>query len=149
MCCKHTFSLIAQSLIVLPEQLQHALSNFEPYKGYSSSPKWFQCFCSQCSSSLIWRSEDDTSTIAFMRTLDAKWLVSGKLDSAGTEIVEPLAGPSGTQYWAENAVPGVTDAVEWCPRARGGDDASGGGRVCKFDTHSICLTKACHKRQRV
>lgn len=106
MCRKWTASLIAQFLVVSPQQIQPPLESFSTYKEFSSSRNRFRGFCAECGSSLLWRSNDDTSTVdLFLGSLDNEWL------TGGTKIADMLARPNGTQFWMENAIPGVTDLV--------------------------------------
>lgn len=111
MCRKWTASLIAQFLVITLEQLQPPLATFATYKEYISSHNRFRGFCSNCGSPLIWRSDDDKSTLdLYIGTLDEKWLTTAT-EVAGMGIAELLARPNGTQFWMENAIPGVTDLV--------------------------------------
>ncbi|KAL9471297.1 hypothetical protein ACSS6W_009238 [Trichoderma asperelloides] len=109
MCRKWTSSLIAQFIIVLPAQLSPPFHSQETYNEYESSPGRYRGFCKRCGTSLVWRSADDGSTVdVFLGTVDERWLVhedDGKVGQA-------LGRPNGTQFWMENAIPGVTDLVK-------------------------------------
>ncbi|KAK6453316.1 hypothetical protein FP744_10009568 [Trichoderma asperellum] len=109
MCRKWTSSLIAQFIIVLPAQLSPPFHSQETYDEYESSPGRYRGFCKRCGTSLVWRSADDGSTVdVFLGTVDERWLVhedDGKVGQA-------LGRPNGTQFWMENAIPGVTDLMK-------------------------------------
>lgn len=112
MCRKWTASLIAQFLVVPPAQLVPPLESQESYTEFESSPRRFRGFCSKCGSSLIWRSDDDKQTLdLFLGTLDEKWLVKKASSQKDGRVAQALARPSGTQFWMENAISGVTDTV--------------------------------------
>ncbi|PTB69593.1 hypothetical protein BBK36DRAFT_1138017 [Trichoderma citrinoviride] len=109
MCRKWTSSLIAQFIIVLPSQIEPAFGSHETFAEYESSPGRYRGFCKRCGTSLVWRSTDDGSTVdVFLGTVDEKWLVH----EDGGKVGQALARPNGTQFWMENAVPGVTDLVK-------------------------------------
>src|ERR1700753_1201424 len=102
MCRKWTAALIAQFLVVSPEQFQPSLNTFPAYKEYLSSPGRYRGFCSECGSSLIWRSEDDTRTFdLYLGTVDEEWLVESEVGrrTADGAIASVLARPNGTQFW--------------------------------------------------
>ena len=111
MCRKWTASLVAQFIVIRPEQIYPPLDSNTEYKEYMSSRNRFRGFCSDCGSPLIWRSDDDQSTVdLYIGTLDEVWL-TGHMLTDGAEIANSLAKPNGTQFWMENAIPGVTDLV--------------------------------------
>ena len=115
MCRKWTSSLIAQFLVIRPEQFQPSLCTYEAYREYVSSPGRFRGFCGNCGSSLIWRSDADTSTLdLFLGTLDEQWLTptNGNGSEYLKDVAKVLTTPSGTQFWMENAVPGITDLLK-------------------------------------
>ncbi|KAJ4311474.1 hypothetical protein N0V84_010426 [Fusarium piperis] len=106
MCRKWTSSLVAQFLVLSPEQITPALNTFPSFKEYASSPGRFRGFCSDCGTSIAWRSVDYTPIFdLYLGTLDQEWLVDG--DTGKT-----LATPNGTQYWLQNAIEGVTDKLK-------------------------------------
>ncbi|KAM0518396.1 hypothetical protein ACHAPE_004159 [Trichoderma viride] len=91
MCRKWTSSLIAQFIIVLPTQLSPPFHTQETFEEYESSPV------------------DDGSTIdVFLGTVDERWLVHEDEGRFG----QALGRPNGTQFWMENAIPGVTDLMK-------------------------------------
>lgn len=109
MCRKWTASLIAQFIVVSPLQIHPPLHKNTSYKEFNSSPRRFRGFCSNCGTSLIWRSGDDERTVdLFMGTLDERWLVHEDKGDVG----RVLATPNGMQCWLENAIPGVTNSVK-------------------------------------
>ncbi|KAI8718542.1 CENP-V/GFA domain-containing protein [Fusarium sp. LHS14.1] len=106
MCRKWTSSLVAQFLVLSPEQLTPALNTFPSFKEYTSSPDRFRGFCSECGTSIAWRSADYTPIFdLYLGTLDEEWLVDGETGKA-------LAVPNGTQYWLQNAIHGITDKLK-------------------------------------
>ncbi|RSM08322.1 hypothetical protein CEP52_004770 [Fusarium oligoseptatum] len=106
MCRKWTSSLVAQFLVLSPDQLTPALNTFPSFKEYTSSPGRFRGFCSDCGTSIAWRSADYTPIFdLYLGTLDEEWLVDG-------EMGKMLAIPNGTQYWLQNAIKGVTDKLK-------------------------------------
>ncbi|KAJ4257258.1 hypothetical protein NW757_003878 [Fusarium falciforme] len=106
MCRKWTSSLVAQFLILSPEQLAPTLNTFPSFKEYTSSPGRFRGFCSDCGTSIAWRSADCTPIFdLYLGTLDEEWLVGG-------ETGKTLAIPNGTQYWLQNSINGVTDKLK-------------------------------------
>lgn len=125
MCRKWTSSLIAQFLVVSAGSLRPQLRIYETYEEYESSPRRFRGFCRRCGTSLIWRSEDDERTLdVFLGTLDEKWLIQ----TEDCKVGESLARPNGTQFWMENAIPGVTDHLKGGKEypQEGPDDRLGG-----------------------
>ncbi|KAJ4190701.1 hypothetical protein NW755_004915 [Fusarium falciforme] len=103
---KWTSSLVAQFLILSPEQLTPTLNTFPSSKEYTSSPGRFRGFCSDCGTSIAWRSADCTPIFdLYLGTLDEEWLVGG-------ETGKTLAIPNGTQYWLQNSINGVTDKLK-------------------------------------
>ncbi|KAL3468117.1 Mss4-like protein [Aspergillus heterothallicus] len=77
MCRKWTGALLYQNLAISADQLSPPLSSFASYKEYESSPGRFRGFCSQCGSSLIWRSEREGERHKFevmIGSFDEKWL---------------------------------------------------------------------------
>ncbi|KAF2459741.1 Mss4-like protein [Lineolata rhizophorae] len=116
MCRKWTSSLVAQFLVVAPEQLARPFADSPTYKEYASSPRRFRGFCNQCGTSLIWRSEDDTRTFdLFLGTVDEKWLIGEKTRDGGERhggFGKLLCTPNGTQFYCENVIKGVTDLLK-------------------------------------
>ncbi|KAB8070407.1 Mss4-like protein [Aspergillus leporis] len=124
MCRKWTASLFPQMLSLASEQVTPELSTFQTYKEYRSSEKCLRGFCSECGSSLIFRSEETPKELhVFLGTIDEKWLIGEKVK--GTEKLTErgvaferdgglggiLGTPSYVQIYYENAVPGVTDIL--------------------------------------
>ncbi|KAM5345617.1 hypothetical protein ACJ41O_011478 [Fusarium nematophilum] len=107
MCRKWTSSLVAQFLVLSPQQLTPALNTFPTFKEYVSSPGRFRGFCGDCGTSIAWRSTDYTPIFdLYLGTVDEKWLVGEG------EVGRALATPNGTQYWLVNAIHGVTDKLK-------------------------------------
>ncbi|KAF5007333.1 hypothetical protein FDECE_6343 [Fusarium decemcellulare] len=107
MCRKWTSSLVAQFLVLSPKQLTPALNTFPAFKEYMSSPGRYRGFCSDCGTSLAWRSTDYTPIFdLYLGTVDEKWLVDHG------DVGKALATPNGTQYWLQNAIEGVTDKLK-------------------------------------
>ncbi|OQE24675.1 hypothetical protein PENSTE_c007G03260 [Penicillium steckii] len=78
-----TSSLLTQFIVIKPTQIVPALSSFQTYTEYSSSPRRHRGFCSRCGSSLIWRSEDITDTLdLYLGTIDEKWLVGERVEGS-------------------------------------------------------------------
>ncbi|OJJ51754.1 hypothetical protein ASPZODRAFT_462982 [Penicilliopsis zonata CBS 506.65] len=124
MCRKWTGCLYPQFLTVSLSQVSPALPSFPAYKEFPSSPGCLRGFCSDCGSSLVWKTEKTPDELAlFIGTLDEKWLIGEK--GAGTEkpmehgirvhsrggLGELLATPRNGQYYFENAIEGVTDGA--------------------------------------
>lgn len=124
MCRKWTASLLAQFIVVTPEQIVPPLSTFTTYREFSSSPRRHRGFCVNCGSSLIWRSEDKKDTLdLYLGTVDERWLIGDSV--AGSEkktkhgvivkregsIGKELCTPSEFQFYYENSIPGVTDLL--------------------------------------
>lgn len=125
MCRKWTACLLTQFIVIKPTQIVPALSSFQTFTEYSSSPRRHRGFCSRCGSSLIWRSEDITDTLdLYLGTIDEKWLVGERVEgserntSYGIQfertggVGEELCTPSQFQFYYENVIPGVTDVVQ-------------------------------------
>ena len=113
MCRKWTSSLVAQFIVVSPEQLDRPLNSSATYKEFESSPGRFRGFCGQCGTSLVWRSVDKERTFdLFLGTVDEKWLVGEKGAHGDGQVGRMLATPNGTQFWMENAIEGVTDLLK-------------------------------------
>lgn len=107
MCRKWTSSLVAQFLVISPEQLTPALSTFPTFREYASSPGRFRGFCGDCGTSIAWRSADHTPIFdLYLGTIDEEYLVG---DSS---VAKMLATPNGTQYWLRNVIHGVTDKLK-------------------------------------
>ena len=112
MCRKWTSSLVAQFIVVRPEQLERQLETYTTYREFESSPRRFRGFCGQCGTSLIWRSADKPALFdLFLGTVDEKWLVGEKGVPGCADVGRTLATPNGTQFWMENAIKGITDLL--------------------------------------
>jgi hypothetical protein len=149
MCRKWTASLVAQFIVIAPEQINPPLSSFQSYREYPSAPRRYRGFCGNCGSPLIWRSEDKTDTLdLYLGTIDERWLVGERVE--GSETMTPygavvkrkgavgkeLCAPSQFQFYYENRIPGVTDLLPGGQKYLTENDAE----VRELDSDFACLS---------
>lgn len=123
MCRKWTGCLFSTDMIVKKIQVGPALSSFETFTEFQSSPGTKRAFCSVCGSSLAWFTDDmPDELIIFVGTIDEMVLMGkvhedtvretehGKEFKRGQGLSTELtdASNAGNLYW-QNAIPGVTD----------------------------------------
>jgi hypothetical protein len=113
---------VSYDLILKPHQLNADLTAAPTYKEYQSSEGGFRSFCTECGSSLTWKTTFVPDMIVvFLGTVDDEYLMGTKVP--GSELQTEM-GPSfkrdgglcmeltsmnmGHLFW-NNRVPGLTD----------------------------------------
>ena len=126
-------------ITVLPSQLKWATPtpssphlSTAPFKEFSSSPQGRRGFCTECGSSLTWRTEDNPGEVEILvGTIDEVFLIgdrSARVESHSlawqgkwievlrtededgrTSLGQDLCVPQGGNFFFRNAVDGVTD----------------------------------------
>ncbi|KAL3444518.1 Mss4-like protein [Aspergillus insuetus] len=101
MCRKWTGALLYQNISVSQDRISPPLFSFPSYTEYPSSAGRFRGFCSQCGSSLVWRSEREGERHKYelmLGSFDEPWLKGTGGDGEGEGVLgELLSKPSDAQ----------------------------------------------------
>ncbi|KAI9796890.1 MAG: hypothetical protein M1833_005939 [Piccolia ochrophora] len=113
-CRKWTGALVPSLLELNPSQITWAKPTApNPFREFNSSPGCYRGFCSNCGSSLTWRSEAEKDTIELCTgSIDEELLIGHKTGNGvertggwGKELGTPTRG----NVWYQNVIRGVTD----------------------------------------